>query len=184
MRGQDSTGSSREQKNAVQRGIAEKLCSGITPCLFHDAEDRAWVRLLDKDHYETFAVDNPAMSHHLEGLYYQETKRNSGRGEAIPDKLLRETLKRLRVMALHDGEEKKVFLRVGALNSRVLYIDLCDKQRRVVRISPTGWELEDQPPIFFRGTRDMLRLPVPERGGSIDELEPFLNVSGGDHLFW
>jgi hypothetical protein len=34
------------------------------------------------------------------------------------------TLNRLRVMALHDGEEKKVSLRVGAENTRTLYIDL------------------------------------------------------------
>jgi hypothetical protein len=64
-----------------------------------------WV--LDKDHYETYAVDSPGMRKHLEGLYYQETKRNTGQGEAIPDQLLKQTLNRLRVMAIHDGEEKK-----------------------------------------------------------------------------
>jgi hypothetical protein len=116
------------------------------------------------------------MRKHLEGLYYQETKRTAGQGEAIPEALLRKTLNRLRVMALHDGEEKKVSLRVGAENTRTLYIDLCDKQRRVVRISPAGWELVDQPPVFFRRTHYMRPLPIPERGGSADELEPFLNI--------
>jgi hypothetical protein len=119
---------------------------------------------------------------HLEGLYYQQTKTSLGQGEAIPEELLRKTLNRLRVMALHDGEEKKVSLRVGAENTRILYIDLCDKQRRVVRISPAGWEPVDQPPVFFRRTHYQLPLPIPERGGSLDELEPFLNVSGGDQF--
>jgi hypothetical protein len=167
--------SSKEQKAAELQAV-EKISAEITSSLFHDPEERSWARVLDKDHYKTYAVDSPEMRRHLEGLYYKETKRNSGQGEGIPDKLLKETIKRLRVMALHDGEENKVSLRVGAENTRTLYIDLCDKQRRVVRISPTGWKVEDQPPVFFRRTHYMLPLPIPERGGSLDELEPFLNI--------
>jgi hypothetical protein len=165
-----------EQKKAAQLQAIEKISLDLGPCLFHDPEERSWAKVIDKDHYETYAVDSPQMRSHIEGLYYKETKRNFGRGEAIPDKLLKETIKRLRVMALHDGEEKKVSLRVGAENTRILYIDLCDKQRRAVRISPAGWELVDQPSILFRRSYYMRPLPVPERGGSADELEPFLNV--------
>jgi hypothetical protein len=166
----------KEKKEAAELQAVEKINSETIPNLFHDAEERSWVRVLDKGRYETFAVDSPQMRHHLEGLYYQETKRNSGRGEELPSKLLKKMVGLLRVMALHDGEERKVSLRVGADNTRVLYLDLCDKQRRVVRISPTGWELVAQPPVFFRRTHYMLPLPIPERGGSIDELEPFLNI--------
>ena len=165
----------KEQKEAAQLQAVEKINSVISPNLFHDSEGKAWVRVLDKDHYETYPVVSPDLNHHLEGLYYHETKRNSGRGEELPSNLLKKMVGLLRVTALHDGEEKKVSLRVGAENSRTLYIDLCDKQRRVVRISPAGWELVDQSPVFFRRTHYMLPLPIPERGGSVDELEPFLN---------
>jgi hypothetical protein len=168
--------SKKEQKEAAELEVVKKISSAIFPCLIHDTEKRAWARILDKDHYETYAVDSPQMREHLEGLYYKETKRNSGQGEAIPEKLLKQTLNRLRVMAIHDGEEKKVSLRVGAENTRILYIDLCDKQRRIVRISPAGWELVDQSPVFFRRTHYMHPLPIPERGGSLDELEPLLNI--------
>jgi hypothetical protein len=168
--------SSRKEQKAAELAVVEKISAEIIPCLFHDAEERSWARVLEKGHSETYAIDSPGMRKHLEGLYYQETKRNTGQGEALPEELLKKTLNRLRVMALHDGEEKKVSLRVGAENTRILYIDLCDKQRRVVRISPTGWELVDQPPVFFRRTHYMRPLPIPERGGSLDELEPFLNV--------
>src|SRR6202035_5195096 len=166
----------KEQKEAAELGAVEKINSEIIPCLFHDKEERSWANVIEKGHYETYAVDSPGMRKHLEGLYYQETKRNTGQGEAIPGELLKKMLNRIRVTALHDGEEKKVFLRVGAENSRILYIDLCDKQRRVVRISPNGWELVDQPPVFFRRTHYMMSLPIPERGGSVEELQPFLNV--------
>ena len=168
--------SKQEQKDAAELAAVEKISSEI-PCLFHDAEERSWANVLDKGHYETYAIDSPDMRRLLEGLYYNETKRNSSRGQELPDKLLKKMLGLLRVTALHDGEEKKVSLRVGADNTRILYIDLCDKQRRVVRISPAGWELIDQPPVFFRRTHYMMPLPIPERGGSPDELAPFLNTS-------
>src|SRR6202035_622819 len=138
----------KERKEAAELQAVEKISSEI-PCLFHDAEERSWANVLDKGHSETYAVDSPQMRKHLEGLYYQETKMNTGRGEELPAKLLKKMLGLLRVMALHDGEEKKVSLRVGAENTRILYIDLCDKQRRVVQISPAGWELVDQSPVFF-----------------------------------
>jgi hypothetical protein len=35
----------------------------------------------------------------------------------------------------------------------------------------------DQPEVFFRRAQGMRPLPVPERGGSLDELESFINVS-------
>jgi hypothetical protein len=170
--------SDKEQKErkAAELAVVEKISSEIIPCLFHDKEERSWATVIDKDHYETYAVDSPQMRKHLEGLYYQETKRSSGQGEAIPEKLLKKMLNLIRVMALHDGEKKEVSLRVGAENNRTLYIDLCDKQRKVVRISPLGWELVDQSPVFFRRTHYQLPLPIPERGGSVDELKPFLNV--------
>jgi hypothetical protein len=172
----DSSKKEQKEQKAAELAAVEKISSEISPCLIHDPEERSWARVLEKGHYETYAVDSPGMRKHLEGLYYQETKRTTGQGEAIPEKLLKKMLNRLRVMALHDGEERKVSLRVGAENTRILYIDLCDKQRRAVRISPAGWELVDQPPVFFRRTHYMRPLPIPERGGSVEELQPFLNV--------
>ena len=79
----------KEQKEAAELGAVEKINSEIIPCLFHDKEERSWATVLDKDHYETYALDSPQMRNHLEGLYYQETKRSSGQGEAIPEKLLK-----------------------------------------------------------------------------------------------
>src|ERR1700730_12879324 len=160
----------KEQKEAAELGAAEKISSEIIPCLFHDAERKPWIRLLDRDHYETFPVNSEEMEYYLEGLYFKE------RNEAMPPKMLGEMLRQLRAKALYGGEEKTISLRVGE-NSGVHYIDLGDSKRRVVRITPAGWDLEDQPPVFFRRPEDMWPLPIPQRGGSLDELAPFLNIS-------
>jgi hypothetical protein len=162
--------SKKEQKEAAELQAAEKISSEIIPHLFADKERKAWASLFIHDHYETFEVMSEEMEHYLEGLYFRE------RGEAMPLKMLKEMLRQLRAKALYGGEEKSVFLRV-AENSGVLYIDLGDSKRQVVRITAAGWTLEDQSPVFFRRPEGMLPLPIPESGGSLDELEPFLNQS-------
>jgi hypothetical protein len=45
-----------------------------------------------------------------------------------------------------------------------------------VEVRPDGWQLVDEPPVRFRRASGALELPAPERGGSIGDLRPFLNV--------
>jgi hypothetical protein len=169
--------SNKKQRAKAETGAAEKISSEIIPCLFHDAERRAWVRLLTDGHYETWSVDSSHMRDFLQQAFWEEMKSCSGQGSIMPPKMLKDQLETLTYMAKYDGDEHSVALRVGSANPCVLYVDLCDPWRRVVRIDPIGWEIEDAGPIFFRRTDDMLPLPIPERGGSIDELKPFLNIS-------
>jgi len=101
----------------------------------------------------------------------------------MPAKLLKDRLELLKSKALFDGAKQSVFLRVGKEKSeeeegpRALYVDLCDKKWRAVKITTGGWEVVDQPPIFFRRNLGMWPLPIPAHGGSVDELAPFLNIT-------
>ena len=54
---------------------------------------------------------------------------------------------------------------------------LADEHWRAVEIGPDGWRVNKSPPVRFRRPAGMLPLPVPERGGSIEVLKPFLNLS-------
>src|SRR5207247_518446 len=58
-----------------------------------------------------------------------------------------------------------------------IYLDLADEQWRTVQIGSDGWRVLGCPPVRFRRAAGMLPLPVPERGGSIEALRSFLNVS-------
>ncbi len=168
-------------------GVAEKICSEIIPYLFHDSERKAWIRLLFDDHYESLAVDSDEMTDFLKREFWDRMRSNFGVGRPMPGSLLKERLELLTSKALYEGEEKSVFLRVGD-NAGVLYIDLCDEKWRVVRVTSSGWEIvedrivDNQPPIFFRRSHGMMPLPIPEHGGSIDELEPFLNISSDQFI--
>jgi hypothetical protein len=57
-----------------------------------------------------------------------------------------------------------------------LYLDLADEHWRAVEIGPEGWRVVASPPVRFRRAAGMLPLPVPVKGGSIDDLAPFLNL--------
>jgi hypothetical protein len=45
-----------------------------------------------------------------------------------------------------------------------------------VKITREGWEVVDDPPVRFRRPAGMLPLPVPVRGGSLEEVWRFVNV--------
>ena len=57
------------------------------------------------------------------------------------------------------------------------YLDLCDDERRVVEITPEGWNLlESNVPVHFR-RGNTKPLPVPQGGGHIDLLRRFTTFS-------
>jgi hypothetical protein len=96
---------------------------------------------------------------------------------AAPDsEAVQAALNVLEAQAQFEGVELLVFLRVGEHEDRY-YLDLCDRDWRVVEIGPDGWRVITDSPIRFRRTAGMLPLPQPEPGGSIEELRPFLNVA-------
>lgn len=172
------------EPNRQQRdGVADLLCDEMIPNLFHDADQRAWIRLPNSitltggdTHYETYAIDSRELRRFLMREYWCRMKALYGRGEVMDQLLIASRLEYLTARALFDGPEQPVFLRVGE-DERNIYIDLCDDKWRAVKISPDGWEIVGQPEVFFRRAQGMLPLPLPERGGSLDELKDFINVS-------
>jgi hypothetical protein len=82
----------------------------------------------------------------------------------------------LEARAQFDSPERSVHVRVAGDAARI-YLDLADEHWRAVEIGPDGWWVNKSPPVRFRRPAGMLPLPVPERGGSIEVLKPFLNLS-------
>jgi energy-coupling factor transporter ATP-binding protein EcfA2 len=67
-------------------------------------------------------------------------------------------------------------LRLGRHEDAII-IDLGNAHGTAVALRPTGWEVLDRSPIVFRRSPLVAPLPVPTRGGSIDRLREFVNVS-------
>jgi hypothetical protein len=98
-------------------------------------------------------------------------------GVALREATARNACATLRGYARLNGTKLPVFLRFGYWEGAV-YWDLGDPQRRCIRITPDGWTIVPHAgtPVRFRRREDMMALPDPERGGTLDEFHELLNV--------
>jgi len=142
------------------------LCEEV----FHTASGIAFADFVTDGHRETWPIRSKRFQTWLRRCYYQAT------GSAPSGAAIGSALDLLEARAQFDAPERPVNIRVAEHASR-LYLDLADEHWRVVAIGPDGWQVIGCPPVRFRRSPGMLALPVPERGGSIEELWPFLNLS-------
>lgn len=83
-----------------------------------------------------------------------------------------------------EGEAAKlptttVHLRVGEAQG-AHWIDMGDETGRVVELRPGRWSVVQHSAALFERTRATAALPMPEAGGSLDELWEFVNVAPED----
>ena len=145
------------------------LCEEV----FHTASGVAFADLVIDGHRETWPIRSKRFRSWLRRCYYQET------GTAPSGSAVASELDLLEARAQFDAPERTVNIRVAEHAGR-LYVDLADEHWRAVVIGPEGWRVIGCPPVRFRRSPGMLPLPVPERGGSIDALRPYLNLSNHD----
>ncbi len=167
--------SSTSDHNNGAREILLQLCEEAGDHYFHDIESRPFVYVKENKYSSTWSLKSRSYAILLGRRYHQLT------GSVIPSTAKAEVLDTLEGLALFDGPEETIYLRIGESLDKVV-LDLCDDQGRVVVIDKDGWKVVDDSPIKFRRTPGMLALPTPVPGGSIDDLRPFINART-DHDF-
>ncbi|MGD0020091.1 MAG: bifunctional DNA primase/polymerase [Candidatus Limnocylindrales bacterium] len=140
---------------------------------FHTADDVAYARIERDGHHEVWPLGSKSLRAWLSRRFHQAHDRAPG-GQA-----LRDALDVLMGRALFEGPECPVYVRVAG-DGNDIYLDLGDPLWRAVRISAAGWEIVADPPVRFRRPKGLLRLPVPVRGGTVDQLRRFVNVRDDD----
>ncbi|HEY0171262.1 MAG TPA: hypothetical protein VGB98_09580 [Pyrinomonadaceae bacterium] len=139
--------------------------------LFHTPDGYAFATVTVRGHRETWAVKSRGFRQWLSRYFYKTE------GKVPTTSKMNEALNTLIGQALFEGECRKVHLRL-AEHEGDIYLDLCDEQWRVARVTRDRWEViaAADAPVRFQRKTGMLALPVPERGGSLDELRRFVNV--------
>ena len=166
------TAENAEGGSVADRLIGLVLESGIE--FFHDPDQHGWASIRVDGHWENHPVRSRQFQLFLLRTYYRHTGQSPG-AQAI-----RAAQELFEAKALFDAGEFPINLRVAAQQGK-LYLDLCDRAWRAVEMDAEGWRIINRPPTKFRRARGSQSLPEPERGGSLDELRPFLNV---DHRGW
>ena len=142
------------------------LCEEV----FHTASGVAFADFMADGHRETWPIRSKRFRTWLRRCYYQAT------GTAAGAAAIGSALDLLEARAQFDAPERAVSMRI-AEHAGCIYLDLADEHWRAVEIGPDGWRVLECPPVRFRRSPGMLPLPIPERGGSIEALRSFLNLS-------
>lgn len=138
--------------------------------LFHTPRGEAFGVIPVRDHHEIWAIRGGGFERWLRGAFYREEGKAAGRAA------LEAGLGVIEAMALFDGPEEDVYIRI-APGDGAIYLDLADQAWRAVRVTPMGWEIVPEPPVRFRRAAGMLPLPEPVAGGTVDLFRPFVNVT-------
>ena len=148
--------------------IARRGCE-----LWHTAEKKSFATVQKVGHREHWPIQSDTFRLWLGKEFFD-------RESSVPSTTgLTDALNTLDGMAIHAGPCCEVALRVAEHNGDI-FIDLCDEAWRAVRVTATGWQVVDDPPVRFRRSARMLPLPLPARGGAIGMLRPFLHVTERD----
>jgi hypothetical protein len=142
------------------------LCEEV----FHNPSGVAFADVVTDAHRETWPIRSKRFRSWVRRCYYRAT------GAAPNGTVVTSALDLLEARAQFDAPERAVSMRVAEYSGKI-YLDLADEHWRAVVIDAEGWRVLGCPPVRFRRSPGMLPLPLPERGGSIEILRPFLNLS-------
>jgi hypothetical protein len=143
--------------------------NAVSAEFFHTDTGTAFVDLLINGNRETWPIRSKRFRTWLRRRHYEITR------TAASAAAINSALDLLEAQAQFEGPEREVRVRL-AEHAGHIYLDLADEYWRAVEIGPDGWRVIGSPPVRFRRAAGMLPLPVPQGGGSIEELASFLNL--------
>lgn len=122
-------------------------------------------------HRETWALTSTEFSHWLMERFYTLKGR-------IPTAIhMKSAIRSIGAKAAFSSKERhNVHTRLAEFGGKI-YLDLADDAWRVIEVDSEGWRVVAAPPVRFRRTLGMRAITVPQRGGSIDDLRAFVNLS-------
>jgi hypothetical protein len=141
------------------------VCIGRELDLWHDGAGTAFAT----DGRRTLAVRGKQFRQRLTHAYLRAT------GKPPAGDALKTATDTLGALAECEGPRRAVHVRVAAHAGRA-YLHLADDTDTVLEIDADGWRACPDPPVRFRTPAGAHPLPIPERGGSLDELRAFVNV--------
>jgi hypothetical protein len=139
--------------------------------LSRGADGRLFARVPVENRFELFELKSTAFHNWLVDAYFH-------RCGAPPSKLaISRVVSVLEARAQFRGKIPAVHVRTASASERdVFYLDLGDLQGRAVEIRASGWKVVQNPDVHFRRPPGSLPLPVPESGGTINLLRPYVNL--------
>jgi hypothetical protein len=122
--------------------------------LWHTKDRQAYSSMTISGHPDHLPVKSKAFKQFLLHGFAQV------RGKPAPSDAVESTIALFEARAIHDGPEHTIHTRI-AREADVIYLDLANPEREVVRIDATGWEIVTNAPVRFQRSATMRPLPRP-----------------------
>jgi putative DNA primase/helicase len=138
--------------------------------LFHNLNGACFATARVRDHHETMELNGPEFKDLLCRAIWKAT------GENPSDAVFNKILRQLRAEAKWESPEIAVFHRIAQMDGGI-YLDLSNEMWQVVEVGPSGWWIAEDPPVRFVRSSVSRALPVPERGGDLNDIFNLVNIT-------
>jgi hypothetical protein len=156
------------KKRPTQADVLIEIAAGVS--LFHTPDKEGFADIIINGHRETHRICGSGFKRWLRHEYFK-LKKSGCNSDAL--KVAVDTID---AKALFEGNTREVHTRIAS-DAGIIYIDLGDESWRAIKITKMGWELVARPPVRFQRSPSLRPLPMPVKGGSIELLRSFCNVS-------
>ena len=175
--GSDPGGQSGKEKKSGKKSDTEDIIRFILERseIFRDSEGNSFCEILGKSGRECYRTDSLSFSEWLQKEWWDREKLT------ISEYQLKSVQSFLGASGRFGENQREVSHRVGFLEEKV-YIDLSDRDWRVIEIDEKGFrEVSPSPVRFYRNHGDR-SLPCPGSGGDPDLLWNYVNLKEENRL--
>jgi hypothetical protein len=151
------------------RSQATRLVELAADLELFNTDDKAYAAVPVAGHTEVWPLRSKHFRSYLKHRFYS-VERRAPSAQATED-----ALGTLSGKAQFECSEQQIYRRVADHGDNI-YIDLCDADWRVIKVTAHEWQDITKSPVWFTRAPGMQALPVP-RHGRVDALWRFLNIS-------
>jgi hypothetical protein len=138
--------------------------------IWHTPNSVGYITVLINSHKEHYKLSSKYMRMWLGKLGHELM------GKTVGISAIKDAINVLESIAVYDGKEYQFHVRKAEHEGKI-YIDVGDSAWNIIEVSKEGWKVIKDCPIRFRRAGNSLPLPIPERGGKIEDLRPLINAS-------
>lgn len=122
--------------------------------LHHDADRNAVAVIPMPSRREVWRVYSSGFEDWLRAAYWRAKEMG------VPETTMKSALATLAAAGINDGDEIEVHVRAARCDDGYL-IDLADEQWQAIHVTPQGWRVVNESPVYFTRTPSMRPLPMP-----------------------
>lgn len=137
--------------------------------LHHDADRNAVAVIPMPSRREVWRVYSSGFEDWLRAAYWRAKEMG------VPETTMKSALATLAAAGINDGDEIAVHVRAAGCDDGYV-IDLADEHWQAIHVTPQGWRVVNESPVYFTRTPSMRPLPMPVTHGDVGLLWQHTNI--------